>query len=73
MSCYVKLLTPDAREFQLGKFNEGKKTDTDIALAAARKYKNLIRKLECGHYWIVVQRGSSAPIAVPVAQFRGLL
>lgn len=71
MACLLKLVTMDGRELKLGKFNEGKKTDTQIALAAARKYKNLIGRLECGGYKIIVQRGAGH-IEVPVDTFRNM-
>lgn len=72
MACFVKLRTNDGREFELGRFNTGKKTDTEVALAAARKFKNLIGKLECGNHVLLVQR-DGGNVSVPVEQFRGLV
>lgn len=72
MACYVKFITKDGREFPLGRFNVGKKTDTQIALAAARKYHNLVSKLECGGHRFVVERDGSR-VEVPTESFRGKL
>lgn len=72
MACYVKFRTKDGREYPLGRFNEGKKSDSEIALAAARKYRNLMRSLECGGHFLVVQRDGGATM-VPTEQFHGKL
>jgi hypothetical protein len=48
MACRIDLVEKGGRIFELGRFNEGKKTKEQVALAAARKYKNLISKLETG-------------------------
>jgi len=72
VACYVKFIEKGGREFKLGRFNEGKKSDTEIALTAARKYKNLFRNLECGGHLLVVERmGGSTQ--VPTEMFFGKL
>jgi hypothetical protein len=63
MACVVRLEFDDGRTFTLGRFNQGKKTPEQIALTAAKKYRNLIKRLGCGDSRIVIADGN---VSVPI-------
>ena len=67
MACKVTLVVSDGREFPLGTFLEGKKSDTEIALTAARRYKNLVGKFQCHGHSLRVERKGGA-VVVPVSR-----
>ena len=56
--------TEPHREFQLGRFNEGKKPIEKTAVVCARKYKALISKLGCGDW--VLRIATTPPRDIPV-------
>ena len=72
MACHVTFITDDGRSFDLGRFNEGKKTDTQVALVAAKKYHNLVKRLDLpGHKFVVEREGGR--VEIPLAQLKAAL
>ena len=72
MACEVKFISSDGKEFTLGKFNEGKRTETQIVSAAAKKYHNLVKRLELpGHIFRITRPHGN--IDVPVEQLKKYL
>ncbi len=72
MSCTVKFVLPEGKEYDLGKFNEGKRTETQIVATAAKKYHNLIKRLELPGYLLRITR-SNGNIDVPMEQVKKFL
>ena len=73
MACQAKLIANDGREFALGKFNEGKRTETQIAHAIAQKYSAMIRRMGLPGPQIRIIRKDGTHLDIPLEQVRSVL